>query len=50
MKTTAIGLLSAAAYALQTSLQQGNSLLDWKSWIVPVGIALLGYHSQDSKK
>jgi len=50
MKTTIFGLLGAAAYAVQTSVQAGNSLLDWKSWIVPVCVALLGYSAQDFNK
>ena len=48
MKTTALGLAAAAASALQTSVQSGASLLDWKSWIFPVLIALLGYHAKDA--
>jgi len=48
MKTTIIGLILAAASTIQTSVQAGHSLLDWKSWILPVGFALLGYHSKDS--
>ncbi len=50
MKTTTLGLLAAAASALQASIQSGASLLDWKSWIFPVAIALLGYHSEDKLK
>ena len=50
MKTTLLGLTSAFAAALQTSVQGGASLLDWKSWIFPVTIALLGYHAKDSSK
>jgi hypothetical protein len=50
MKTTLLGLFTAAAYAIQNSVQAGNSLLDWKSWIVPVGLSLLGYHARDVKK
>lgn len=50
MKTTTLGLLSAFAAALQTSIQGGASLLDWKSWIFPVTIALLGYHAKDSTR
>jgi hypothetical protein len=50
MKTTIIGLLAAAAAALQTSIQSGASLLDWQSWIFPVTIALLGYHAKDATR
>ena len=48
MKTTLIGLLAAAAAAIQTTVQDGNSLVDWKTWILPVSLAILGYLSTDS--
>ena len=48
MKTTTLGLMAAGASALQTSLIAGASLMDWKSWIFPLFIALLGYHSKDA--
>jgi hypothetical protein len=48
MKTTLIGLLAAAASAIQTTVQDGNSLIDWKTWILPVSLAVLGYLSSDS--
>jgi len=47
MKTTLIGLLAAAAAAIQTTVQQGHSLADWKTWILPVSLAVLGYLSND---
>ena len=47
MKTTFIGLLAAAADVIQSHVQQGYSLLDWKTWIVPVFLALLGYVAKD---
>lgn len=46
-KTTLIGLLTAGAYTLQDVLQKGVSLTDWKTWLVPVGIALIGYLAKD---
>jgi hypothetical protein len=49
MKTTLIGLLAAAAAAIQTTVQDGHSLDDWKTWILPVSLAILGYLSSDSK-
>ena len=49
-KSTALGILGAGVYALQNSIQSGASLLDWKSWIFPVVVALLGYHSEDKLK
>jgi len=48
MKTTLIGLFAAAAAAIQTTVQDGNSLLDWKTWILPVSLAILGYLSNDT--
>jgi len=49
MKTTIIGLLAATASAIQTTVQQGHSLLDWKTWIVPVALAIFGYLSKDAE-
>lgn len=49
MKTTIIGLLLAAATAIQTFVQAGHSLLDWKGWVIPVVIAVFGYVSEDAK-
>ena len=36
MKTTLIGLLAAAAAALQNIVQQGHDVTDWKTWALPV--------------
>jgi len=47
MKTTILGLLSAGAFAFQSSVQNGASFTDWKTWLFPVVIALLGYHTED---
>jgi len=48
MKATLVGLLAAAAAAIQTTVQHGNSLDDWKTWILPVSLAILGYLSNDT--
>jgi len=48
MKTTLLGLLAAAASAIQATVQNGHSLNDWKTWILPVTLAVLGYLSNDS--
>jgi len=48
MKTTILGLLAAAAAAIQTTVQDGNSLIDWKTWILPVSLAVLGYLANDT--
>ena len=48
MKTTIFGLLAAAAAAIQTTVQDGHSLDDWKTWILPVSLAILGYLSSDT--
>lgn len=49
MKTTILGLLSAAAAAIQSTVQNGASLTDWKTWILPVCLATFGYLSNDNK-
>lgn len=48
MKTTIIGLLAAAAAAIQNSVQNGAQLTDWKTWILPAALAVLGYVAKDS--
>lgn len=48
MKTTILGLLAAAAAAIEATVQRGASVTDWKTWILPVSIALLGYHAKDA--
>jgi hypothetical protein len=48
MKTTILGLLAAVAATIQTTVQDGHSLVDWKTWILPVSLAILGYLSNDS--
>jgi hypothetical protein len=47
MKTTILGLLAAVAATIQTTVQDGHSLDDWKTWILPVSLAILGYLSND---
>lgn len=48
MKTTIIGLLAAVASSIQGIVQQGNSVEDWKTWILPVTLAILGYLAKDT--
>ena len=48
MKTTLIGLLCAAAAAIQGIVQQGHAIEDWKTWALPVALAVLGYLAKDS--
>ena len=48
MKTTLIGLLAAAAAAIQGIVQQGNAIEDWKTWVLPVTLAVLGYLAKDA--
>ena len=47
MKTTIIGLGTAVVLSVQLAIQNGGSLLDWKTLVVPVGIALMGYFTKD---
>ena len=48
MKTTILGLLAAVAAAIQATVQDGHSLIDWKTWILPASLAILGYLSNDA--
>lgn len=48
MKTTLAGLLAASAIAFQTIVQQGHDIADWKSWIFPVALSVLGYLAKDA--
>lgn len=48
MKTTLIGLLAAVAAAIQGIVQQGHSIDDWKTWVLPVTLAILGYLAKDA--
>jgi hypothetical protein len=49
-KTTIIGAIAAAAAAIQAIVQQGAKIEDWKTWILPAAIALLGYVAKDETK
>ena len=46
-KTNIAGALAAAAAAITLIVQQGHSVTDWKTWILPASIAILGYVSKD---
>jgi len=46
-KTTMTGALLAGATALATYQANGGSLNDWKLYVVPVLVAVLGYFSKD---
>lgn len=50
MKTTIIGLLAAAASAIQSIVQQGKSIEDWKTWILPACLAALGFLSAETNQ
>ena len=41
MNTTILGLLAAVAATIQSTLQQGHMLTDWKTWILPAALAAL---------
>jgi hypothetical protein len=49
-QTTIIGAVLAASVALNDFLLLGKDLTDWKSWIVPVLIAVFGYVAKDAKQ
>jgi len=46
-KTTLAGLAVAIGQLFVSTIQQGHSLADWKTWIVPFGIACLGLIAKD---
>ena len=46
-QTTIAGALLAALVAVQES-SAGKDLTDWRSWILPASIALLGFLSRDA--
>lgn len=48
MNTTIFGLLAAAAAAIQSTVQQGHDVSDWKTWALPVALAALGFLAKDS--
>lgn len=41
-KTTLLGAVFAALVAVQTFTSTGGDLTDWKQWLIPVLIALIG--------
>lgn len=48
MKTTLLGIAAAAAAAIQSIVQQGHSIEDWKTWVLPAALAILGYLAKDA--
>lgn len=48
MNTTILGLLAAVAATIQSTVQQGHMLTDWKTWILPAALAALGYLANDA--
>ena len=46
-KTTATAIVVAAA-AMQATIQAGAKIEDWRTWILPVVIALFGYFTKDA--
>lgn len=46
--TTLAGIALAALYVIQDAQQ--NGITDWKQWLVPVGIVVLGRLSGDTGK
>ena len=47
-KTTIIGAIAAAASAVQLIVQQGAKIEDWKTWLLPAALAMLGYFAKDT--
>ena len=50
MKTTIAGLLAAAGAVVQSHVQAGHSLVDWKTWVLPALLAALGFLAGDKKE
>lgn len=48
-QTTLVGALLAGAIAMQEAAN-GKDLADWRSWILPVSIAALGFLARDANK
>lgn len=48
-KTTILGAVFAALVAAQTFTSAGGDLTDWKQWLIPVLIALIGGLLPDPK-
>lgn len=48
-KTTVAGALLAGLTAL-AELQSGADFGDWKAWIIPVGMAVIGFLARDADK
>jgi hypothetical protein len=46
-KTTLGGIIVALAALITTTVQQGHTLADWKTWILPVALAVFGLISKD---
>ena len=46
-KTTAVGASLAGFVAVDIYQKSGGSLDDWKAWVVPFLIAILGFVSRD---
>lgn len=50
MKTTLAGLFGAALLVIQSHLQEGHSLVDWKTWLPSVAVAVVGFLAKDFNK
>lgn len=47
IKTTLWGMVAAAAAVVTLHVQQGASLMDWKTWLIPAALAALGFMAKD---
>ena len=48
--TTIAGLIGAGLLALVAQLEGGCLVTDWKCWVTPVIIAVLGFLARDASK
>ncbi len=49
-KTTLAGLISAALLAFVTQIDGGCLITDWKCWVTPVAMAVIGLLARDADK
>ena len=48
-QTTIAGALLAALTAI-AEVSNGKEIIDWKTWLIPASVALLGFLARDANK
>ena len=49
-QSTIIGALLAAVVVIESTVNRGADIADWKTWILPALIAALGFVAKDAAK